>query len=39
MSVVPSSAKPKRISNRGSVLKVKGGCYNYRFKLYKQGMH
>ena len=25
----------KRISKRGSVLKVRGGCYNYRFKLYK----
>ena len=22
---------PKRISKRGSVLKVRGGCYNYRF--------
>ena len=26
----------KRISKRGSVLKVRGGCYNYRFKLYKR---
>ena len=26
---------PERISKRGSVLKVRGGCYNYRFKLYK----
>ena len=26
---------PKRISKRGSVLKVRGGCYNYRFRLYK----
>ena len=26
---------PKRISKRGSMLKVSGGCYNYRFKLYK----
>ena len=25
----------KRISKRGSVLKERGGCYNYRFKLYK----
>ena len=25
----------KRISKRGSVLKVRGGCYNFRFKLYK----
>ena len=25
----------KRISKRGSVLQVRGGCYNYRFKLYK----
>ena len=24
----------KRISKRGSVLEVRGGCYNYRFKLY-----
>jgi hypothetical protein len=30
---VPS--QPKRIGKRGSVLKVRGGCYNYRFKLYK----
>jgi hypothetical protein len=28
-------SKSKRISKRGSVLKVRGGCYNYRFKLYK----
>ena len=27
--------KSKRISKRGSVLKVRGGCYNYIFKLYK----
>ena len=27
--------KPKRISKRGSELKVRGDCYNYRFKLYK----
>ena len=26
----------QRISKRGSVLKVMGGCYNYRFKLYKR---
>ena len=25
----------KKISKRGSVLKVRGGRYNYRFKLYK----
>ena len=25
----------KRISKRGSVLKERGGCYIYRFKLYK----
>lgn len=25
----------KRTSKRSSVLKVKGGSYNYRFKLYK----
>ena len=30
------TAFPKRISKRGSVLKVRGGCYNYRFKLYKR---
>jgi hypothetical protein len=27
--------EPKRISKRSSVFKVRGGCYNYRFKLYK----
>jgi hypothetical protein len=27
--------KSKRISKRGSVLKLRGGCYNYIFKLYK----
>ena len=27
--------KPKRISKRGSELKVRVDCYNYRFKLYK----
>ena len=26
----------KRISKRGIVLKVRAGCYNYRFKLYKR---
>ena len=25
----------KKISKRGSLLKVRSGCYNYRFKLYK----
>ena len=25
--------KPKKISKRGNVLKVRGVCYNYRFKL------
>ena len=25
----------KRISKRGIVLKVRSGCYNYIFKLYK----
>ena len=25
----------KRISKRSSVRKVRDGCYNYRFKLYK----
>ena len=29
------SIDTKRISKRGSVLKVRGGCYNYRFKFYK----
>ena len=27
--------QPKRISKRVSVVKVMGGCYKYRFKLYK----
>ena len=27
--------QPKRISKRGSMVNVRGGCYNYRFKLYK----
>ena len=27
--------RAQRISKRGSVLKVRGGCHNYRFKLYK----
>ena len=31
----PSGFYSKRISKRGSVLKLRGGCYNYRFKLYK----
>ena len=26
----------KRIIKRGSVLKVRGGCYNYRFKPYNR---
>ena len=26
----------KKISKRGSVLKVRDSCYNYRFKLYKE---
>ena len=25
--------KPKIISKRGNMLKVRGGCYNYRFKV------
>ena len=32
---VYDTGKVKRVSKRGSVLKVRGGCYNYKFKLYK----
>ena len=33
--VADGSKGTNRISKRDSVLKVRGGCYNYRFKAYK----
>ena len=35
IATIYEDVSTKRIIKRGSVLKTRGGCYNYRFKLYK----
>jgi hypothetical protein len=35
VNLSPKTDFAKMIDKKGSVLKVRGGCYNFRFKLYK----